>query len=56
MLDWKKAKKFINQEFFEKLISYNPVGPKEGEYQKYQKINFLIKNIDEVKIDEVENY
>ena len=54
-LCWKKAKKYINDEFFHKMYSYNPIGPKGGEYKKYQKINFIQKNLEEVKLDELEH-
>jgi len=37
------------------MYSYNPIGPKGGEYKKYQKINFLQKNLEEVKLDELEH-
>lgn len=54
-LCWKKAKKYINDEFFNKLHDYNPIGSKCGEYKKYQKINFIQKNLEEVKLEELEH-
>ena len=31
-LEWKKAKKLIDEEFFKRLGEYNPYGPKQDEY------------------------
>jgi hypothetical protein len=44
-LEWKKAKKLIDETFFTKLGNYNPFGPKEDEYHQYQKLKFLKRNI-----------
>jgi hypothetical protein len=38
---WKKAKQLINEGFFIKLFKYQPVGPKDGEFKEYQKINYI---------------
>ena len=51
---WKKAKKYINDEFFNRIINYNPIGPKDSEFKLYQKINFIQKNLEEVKLDDIE--
>jgi hypothetical protein len=55
-LNWKKAKNYLNDEFFKKIKEYNPIGPKEDEYHPYQKLNFIQRNIDEIKLDEVDSY
>ena len=55
-LQWKKAKELINDEFFLKLFKYQPVGPKEGEYKPYQKINYLESLISEIDQEKVEAY
>jgi hypothetical protein len=34
-LFWKKAKTFLNLEFFKVLSEYDPYGPKEGDYLAY---------------------
>lgn len=34
-LEWKKAKKLIDEEFFRRIGEYNPYGPKEEEYYSY---------------------
>ena len=34
-LEWKKAKMLLNEEFFHRLGTYNPYGPKEDEYKPY---------------------
>ena len=38
---WKKAKLNINDDFFNKLGEYWPVGPKEDAYKEYEKFAFL---------------
>lgn len=38
---WKKAHKLINDEFFERMKNYNPIGPKPDDFKKYQMNNFL---------------
>lgn len=55
-LNWKKAKNYINADFFKKIKDYNPIGQKMDEYQPYQKLNFIQRNIEEIKLDDVENY
>jgi len=32
-LEWKKAKNYINEDFFKKIGEYNPFGPKEDEFK-----------------------
>ena len=34
-LEWKKAREFINEDFFLRLGTYNPFGSKEDEYKLY---------------------
>ncbi len=53
---WKVAKNEINDDLFEKIKSYTPVGPKDGDYKKYQIINFLETNCGEIEIDQMEQY
>jgi hypothetical protein len=55
-LFWKKAKQHINEEFFMKLFKYDPIGPKEGKYLPYQKINYVEKLISELDTESVEAY
>ena len=43
---WKVAKKFIGEEFIERLVNYTPFGLKIGEVRAYATINFLEKNIE----------
>lgn len=45
-IDWKKARNFINEDFFKLIGQYNPWGPKEGESTEYQRFKFLEKNIE----------
>jgi hypothetical protein len=55
-LNWKLAKEYINDDFFDRIRSYNPYGPKEDEYKEYQKINFILRNLEEVKQEDVDSY
>lgn len=48
-IEWKKAKNFINDEFFRRIGEYDPFGPKEEEYTAYQRFSFLEKNIDSLE-------
>lgn len=53
---WKKAKDLINNDFYDKLEKYSPVGSKDSEFKKYQLINFIENNIDGITIEEIEQY
>ena len=55
-LDFKKAKKLINDNLFKAMASYNPFGPIHQEYKTYQKMAFLKKNLDSVEEEKVEEY
>lgn len=32
---WKKAKNLVNDDLFEKIANYTPIGPKDGSYKRY---------------------
>lgn len=53
---WKKAKNIISDDFFMKIFKYDPIGPKEGEYKPYQKLNFIKKMIEDIDVEAVESY
>lgn len=55
-LEWKKAKNLLNEDFFKRLGTYNPFGPKEGEFKEYQRLNFLKKNISYYEPEQVDEY
>ena len=55
-LDWKKAKTFLNDEFFFRLSQYNPFGPKEDEFKMYQKLAFIERNTAGVEPEQVDEY
>jgi len=55
-LDFKKAKKLINDNMFKAMSSYNPFGPNKQEFKEYQKISFLKKYLDSLEDDKVEEY
>lgn len=53
---WKIAKLKWNEELLSKLSSYVVEGSKEGKYLKYQKLNFVEKNLEGITDEEVQNY
>lgn len=53
---WKKSKKHLNEDLFKAIGQYDPHGPKEGEYQVYQKLKFLQKNLDALNEDAIDEY
>lgn len=55
-LEWKKAKKLLDEEFFRRLGTYNPYGPKEDEYKPYQRLKFLKRNIAQYEPEHVDDY
>lgn len=55
-IEWKKAKELLTPAFFERLNSYNPFGPKTGEFKEYQKLKFLKRNIGMYEPENVDEY
>lgn len=55
-LDFKMAKELINEQLFQKLAAYNPVGSRDGEFKDYQKMSFLKRNLSELEDDKVEDF
>ena len=55
-LEWKKAKKLIDEDFFKRIGEYNPFGPKTEEYKAYQKLKFLKRNIAAYEPEHVDEY
>jgi len=55
-LFWKKARELWNEELLQKFGEYTPIGPKEGNYKKYQTINFIEKNLEGFVEEEVQSY
>ena len=53
---WWKAKSLLDDKFFNKLLEYNPLGPKNGKFPKYRTLNAIEKNLEEVKEDQVATY
>lgn len=50
------AKELINEQLFQKLAAYNPIGSRDGSYKDYQKISFLKKNLSENSDEAVEEF
>lgn len=48
-LDWISARKKINQEFYNLINEYSPIGPKSQTYQAYAGINYIEKMIEKIK-------
>jgi hypothetical protein len=53
---WKKAKNLVDDEFISRLAYFNVLGPKEDEYQRYQTLNFLERNIEGIQPEDVDVY
>jgi len=51
-----EAKKRLDGDFIKKLCKYKPFRPKAEEFEKYQTINFIEKNIAAINHEEVEAY
>jgi hypothetical protein len=56
MLEWKKAKNLLNEEFFKRLGNFNPFGPKEDDFKLFMKLKFLKKNIEKFEAEHVDEY
>jgi hypothetical protein len=55
-LDFKLAKELINEQLFQKMGSYQPLGSREGDFFDYQKISFLRSNIKELDEEKVQDF
>ena len=55
-IDFKLAKELINEQLFQKMADYEPLGQKTEEYKAYQKLSFIKKNIDGVSEEAVEDF
>ena len=53
---WKIAKNHLNAQFFERLINFNALGPKEEHIPRYTTINFIERNIEGVTPEDVDSY
>ena len=53
---WKTAKNLIDDEFVAKMQAFEVVGPKSGEFTKYQTINFIEKNIEGIEQAQVDEF
>ena len=56
MIEWKKAKNFINEDFFKRIGEYNAFGQKLDDYKQYQQLKFLKKNIDRYEPEHIDEY
>ena len=53
-LDFKSIKPLINEDLFDRMSNYKPIGPNESEFEVYQQLDFLTKNIDTVVEEDVD--
>lgn len=55
-LHWKRAKSYLNDDFFAKMGEYWPIGPKEDSYKEYEKMKFIQKNLEGYTEEEIDEY
>ena len=55
-LHWKRAKSYLNDDFFAKIGDYWPIGPKEDAYKEYEKMKFIQSNLEGLNDEEVDEY
>lgn len=55
-LNWKRAKSYLNDDFFAKIGDYWPIGSKESSFKEYEKIKFIQKNLEGINEDELDDY
>ncbi|CDW73780.1 UNKNOWN [Stylonychia lemnae] len=53
---WKKAKEQLDDEFLNRLVFFNSLGPKEESFERYQTLNFIEKNVEGINPDDVDAY
>ena len=53
---WKKAKELLDDEFLNRLVFFNALGPKEESFERYQSINFIEKNVEGINPEDVDAY
>eukprot|EP00347_Sterkiella_histriomuscorum_P009020 403342835 len=53
---WKKAKNLIDEDFIDRLIYFNALGPKEENYERYQTLNFIERNLTDFNPEDVDAY
>ena len=55
-LSWKKAKLQLNDDLFQKLGEYWPIGPKDETYKDYEKFKWIQDAVKGVSQEEVDDY
>lgn len=53
---WKQAKNHVNEQFIQRMVNYFSLGPKEQEFERYQTLNFIEKNVEGITTEEVDAY
>lgn len=46
----------MNNDFFQKIKDYNPIGQKKDEYKEYQKLNFIQRFTEDIRLEDIEGY
>ena len=55
-LSWKKAKQHLNDDLFQKMGDYWPVGAKEDNYREYERLKFVQANFEGIAEEAVDEY
>jgi len=55
-LDFKKIKPLIGDELFDRMAAYQPFGPNESEFEVYQKLGFLTRNLEGITEEAVDEF
>ena len=53
-LDFKRIKPLICEDLFDRMSNYKPFGPNGDEFEIYQQLDFLTRNIDNVIEEDVD--
>jgi len=53
---WKSAKTLLNEEFVQKLLNFETMGPKTEEFVSYQQLNFIERNISGIVPADVDEF
>lgn len=55
-LDFKRVKPLINEDLFDRMANYKPFGQNDSEFEIYQKLAFLNKNLDGLQEEQVDEF
>ena len=55
-LDFKRTKPYIDEELFDRMSNYQPFGPNDSEFEPYQKLSFLTRNLETISDEQVDEF